>query len=158
MRGPAINITTFPVERVLEEERLITSIRTRAASSFSSGDPFMRPSFSMARHGVIPCGVGRDGGRGETGWEEGRGETGWEEGRREGGREKGEETLKHRKREGKMAVTHTNLQSKPTQLLSYQDVCDSLQSLTEIANVVRQFLLVHTLHVHTHTHTQRERG
>ena len=71
--------------------------------------------------------------------EEGERQGGGKEGRkeREGEREKGEETLKHRKREGKMAVTHTNLQSKPTQLLSYQDVCDSLQSLTEIANVVR---------------------
>ena len=62
MRGPAISMTTLPVERVLVDERWITSMRTRAASSFSSGEPVMRPSLSIVRQGVMPC-VGR-GGRG----------------------------------------------------------------------------------------------
>ena len=56
IRGPAISITTLPPERVLGEARVITSTRTLAASSFSSGDPLIRPSFSSVSAGVIPWG------------------------------------------------------------------------------------------------------
>lgn len=56
MSGPAINITTFPVERVLGAARWITSTNTLAASSFSSGEPLMRPSFRRVRAGPMPWG------------------------------------------------------------------------------------------------------
>ena len=81
--GPAMSITTLPVESVFDDERWMTSIRTRAASSFSSGDPDMRPSLSMVRHGVMPCVMGREeGGRKKDGsvWGRRRERDGWDEG------------------------------------------------------------------------------
>ena len=86
MRGPAISITTFPVERVLGAVRWMTSTSTLAASSFSSGEPPMSPSFRIVRAGPMPWGGGglcergrqREGGGGKEGGEGGGGGGGGE--------------------------------------------------------------------------------
>lgn len=90
MSGPAMNITTFPVERVLGAARWITSTNTRAASSFSSGEPLMRPSFRRVRAGPMPWGrVFGERGRRRRVFKRGGGGGG-----KEGGRGRGRERQK----------------------------------------------------------------